>query len=179
MASGGARVSRRAEILPSWERVQFHSPRGGIILVRRVLVWCVQGGGGSCFFGCMCKSGWARSNRPFFFLAGILVAVVWTLSPQLSFMLSPPCWFLIVRWRRVCGGQLVSGECGRRLVPVCVLSEALNVASQWCGVGPVSGRRTWSIPLAPLCCAHVCTAMRKSPVGVMGDYKAPGSGAIR
>ena len=110
-----------------------------------------KGGGRVVFFGCMCKSGWARSNRPFFVLTGILVAVVWALSPQLSFMLSPPCWFLIVRWRRVCGGQLVSGECWRRLAPMCVLSEALNVASQWCGVGPVSERWVQSMPLASLC----------------------------
>ena len=57
---------------------------------------------------------------------------------------------------------------------MCVLSEALNVASQWCGVGPVSERWVQSMPLASLCCAHVCAAMRNSPVVVLGDYKAPG-----
>ena len=80
---------------------------------------------------------------------------------------------------RGCGAQFVSGECERRLAPVCVLSEALNVAIQWCGVGPVSERWVQSMPLASLCCAHVCTAMRKSPVVVLGNFKAPEGSAVR
>ena len=62
---------------------------------------------------------------------------------------------------------------------MCVLSDALNVASQWCGAGPVSERWVQRMPLVSLCCAHVCAAMRKSPVVVLGNFKAPEGSAVR
>ena len=45
-------------------------------------------GGGELFFSVACVSRVGLDQTARFFLAGILVAVVWALFPQLSFMLS-------------------------------------------------------------------------------------------